>query len=59
MAAFGFPQDEDHDAIREVAQRSPAKTGWAPGFINYLSVSMTNSCAFSRTGTMPLSSARS
>ena len=31
-ADFRFPQDEDHDAIAEVAQRSAAKSGWAPGF---------------------------
>jgi hypothetical protein len=50
-----FPQDEDHDAITEVAQRSAAKSGWAPGFIDYLYVSVTNSSAFSPTDTMPLS----
>jgi len=54
-ADFRFPQDEDHDAISEVAQRSSAKSGWAPGFIDYLYVSITNSSAFSPTDTMPLS----
>jgi hypothetical protein len=54
-ADFRFPQDEDHDAISEVAQRSAAKSGWAPGFIDYLYVSVTNSSAFSPTDTMPLS----
>ena len=54
-ADFRFPQDEDHDAIAEVAQRSAAKSGWAPGFIDYLYVSVTNSSAFSPTDTMPLS----
>lgn len=54
-ADFRFPQDEDHDAITEVAQRSSAKSGWAPGFIDYLYVSITNSSAFSPTDTMPLS----
>lgn len=29
-ADFRFPQDEDHDAISEVARRSSAKSGWAP-----------------------------
>jgi hypothetical protein len=53
-ADFRFPQDEDHDAISEVAQRSSAKSGWAPGFIDYLYVSVTNSSAFSPTDTMPL-----
>jgi hypothetical protein len=54
-ADFRFPQDEDHDAIQEVAVRSSAKSGWTPGFIDYLYVSVTNSSAFSPTDTMPLS----
>jgi hypothetical protein len=54
-ADFRFPQDEDHDAINEVAARSAAKSGWVPGFIDYLYVSLTNSSAFSPTDTMPLS----
>lgn len=54
-ADFRFPQDEDHDAIDEVARRSAAKSGWTPGFIDYLYVSVTNSSAFSPTDTMPLS----
>jgi len=54
-ADFRFPQDEDHDAISEVARGSSAKSGWAPGFIDYLYVSVTNSSAFSPTDTMPLS----
>jgi hypothetical protein len=54
-ADFRFPQDEDHDAITEVARRSSAKSGWTPGFLDYLYVSITNSSAFSPTDTMPLS----
>lgn len=54
-ADFRFPQDEDHDAIIEVAKRSAAKSSWAPGFIDYFYVSVTNSSAFSPTDTMPLS----
>jgi hypothetical protein len=54
-ADFRFPQDEDHDAVNEVAVRSAAKSGWVPGFIDYLYVSVTNSSAFSPTDTMPLS----
>lgn len=53
-ADFRFPQDEDHDAIAEVARRSSAKAGWLPGFVDYLYVSITNSSAFSPTDTMPL-----
>ncbi|MEO7261608.1 MAG: hypothetical protein ABI047_10195 [Jatrophihabitantaceae bacterium] len=55
IADFRFPQDEDHDAVPEVAKRSSEKSGWAPGFIDYLYVSVTNSSAFSPTDTMPLS----
>jgi hypothetical protein len=55
LADFRFPQDEDHDAITEVAARSSAHSGWTPGFIDYLYVSITNSSAFSPTDTMPLS----
>jgi hypothetical protein len=55
-ADFRFPQDEDHDAIAEVAARSSAVTGWTPGFVDYLYVSVTNSSAFSPTDTMPLTS---
>jgi hypothetical protein len=54
-ADFRFPQDEDHDAIAEVAARSAAVSDWAPGFVDYLYVSVTNSSAFSPTDTMPLS----
>jgi hypothetical protein len=53
-ADFRFPQDEDHDTISEVARRSSAKSGWVPGFVDYLYVSITNSSAFSPTDTMPL-----
>jgi hypothetical protein len=54
-ADFRFPQDEDHDAIAEVAVRSSARSDWAPAFLDYLYVSVTNSSAFSPTDTMPLS----
>ena len=54
-ADFRFPQDEDHDAIDEVAARSSAKSDWSPGFLDYLYLSVTNASAFSPTDTMPLS----
>jgi hypothetical protein len=54
-ADFRFPQDEDHDAIREVARGSSAKDDWVPTLIDYVYVSVTNSSAFSPTDTMPLS----
>ena len=53
-ADFRFPQDEDHDAIDEVAARSAAKSDWSPAYLDYLYVSVTNSSAFSPTDTMPL-----
>ncbi|NEA36593.1 hypothetical protein [Streptomyces sp. SID13031] len=53
-ADFRFPQDEDQDAITEVARRSSARAGWVPGFVDYLYISITNSSAFSPTDTMPL-----
>jgi hypothetical protein len=54
-ADFRFPQDEDEDAIDEVAKRSAAKSDWSPAFLDYFYVSVTNSSAFSPTDTMPLS----
>jgi uncharacterized membrane protein len=53
-ADFRFPQDEDHDAVTEVAARSSRRTGWVPALHDYLYVSLTNSTAFSPTDTMPL-----
>jgi hypothetical protein len=54
-ADFRFPQDEDHDAIAEVAAGSAKVSDWSPAFLDYLYVSVTNSSAFSPTDTMPLS----
>jgi hypothetical protein len=55
-ADFRFSQDEDDDAVDEVAASSSARVDWAPVFVDYLYVSVTNSSAFSPTDTMPLSS---
>jgi uncharacterized membrane protein len=55
FADFRFPQDEDHDAIEEVAARSSARIDWTPSFFDYLYFSGSNSMAFSPTDTMPLS----
>jgi len=54
-ADFRFPQDEDHDAIDEVAARSSGKSDWAAGYVDYVYFSLTNSMAFSPTDSMPLS----
>ena len=54
-ADFRFPQDEDHDAITEVAVRSSAKSDWTPAYLDYLYFSLSDSMAFSPTDVMPLS----
>jgi hypothetical protein len=54
-ADFRFPQDENQDAVTEVAKASSARSNWMPRFVDYLYVSLTNSSAFSPTDTMPLS----
>ncbi|WP_104082551.1 DUF1345 domain-containing protein [Cryobacterium sp. Y11] len=54
-ADFRFPQDEDHDAIEEVAARSSHRTGWVASYVDYVYFSLSNSMAFSPTDAMPLS----
>jgi uncharacterized membrane protein len=53
-ASFRFPQDEDHDAVEEVAVGSSKASDWTPEFFDYLYFSATNSMAFSPTDSMPL-----
>jgi uncharacterized membrane protein len=55
-ADWRFSQDEDDDAVREVAATSSARSDWRPRFVDYLYLSLTNSSAFSPTDTMPLTS---
>ena len=54
LADFRFPQDEDHDAIDEVARGSSRAMDWMPNYIDYFYFSLANSMAFSATDTMPL-----
>jgi len=54
-ADFRFSQDEDDDASSEVSRRAAKTSDWRPRFVDYFYVSITNSCAFSPTDTMPLS----
>ena len=54
-ADWRFSQDENQDAITEVAATSSERSNWRPEFIDYVYVSLTNSSAFSPTDTMPLS----
>jgi hypothetical protein len=53
-ADFRFSQDENDDAVVEVAVDSSEKADWVPTLVDYLYVSLTNSTAFSPTDTMPL-----
>jgi hypothetical protein len=53
-ADWRFSQDENDDAVTEVAVTASGKSGWIPTFPDYLYVSLTNSSAFSPTDTMPL-----
>ena len=53
-ADWRFSQDENDDAVTEVAVGASAKSGWIPTFLDYLYLSLTNSSAFSPTDTMPL-----
>jgi len=53
-AAFRFPQDEDHDAVDEVAVGSSKTSDWTPEFFDYFYFSASTSMAFSPTDTMPL-----
>jgi len=55
MADFRFSQDENDDAVQEVADGSSKSADWVPTLTDYLYVSVTNSTAFSPTDTMPLS----
>ena len=49
-----FSQDENHDAVPEVAAGSSKQSGWVPALHDYRYMSLTNSTAFSPTDTMPL-----
>ena len=55
-ADWRFSQDENDDAVTEVAMSASGRSGWMPVFVDYLYLSLTNSSAFSPTDTMPLSS---
>ncbi|MFE2103865.1 hypothetical protein ACFW9W_44095, partial [Streptomyces sp. NPDC059468] len=55
LADFRFSQDENDDAVEEVADGASRTSDWVPTLTDYLYVSVTNSTAFSPTDTMPLS----
>jgi hypothetical protein len=54
-ADFRFSQDENDDAVHEVAATASGRRDWVPTLMDYLYVSVTKSTAFSPTDTMPLS----
>lgn len=56
LADFRFSQDENDDAVEEVADGASGTSDWVPTLADYLYISVTNSTAFSPTDTMPLSS---
>ncbi|HWM16303.1 MAG TPA: hypothetical protein VNP97_06920 [Microbacterium sp.] len=53
-ADFRFSQDEDHDAVAEVAAGSSVMQDWTPRFVDYFYTSLSNSMAFSASDAMPL-----
>lgn len=53
-ADFRFPQDEDADAVMEVAAGSSVKSNWTANFIDYLYFSLSNAMAFSPPDAVPL-----
>ncbi|HWK19743.1 MAG TPA: DUF1345 domain-containing protein [Microbacteriaceae bacterium] len=55
-ADLRFPQDEDADAVTEVARGSSVRSGWTPNFIDYLYFSAANCMAFSPPDAVPLTS---
>lgn len=55
-ADWRFSQDEDADAVTEVARSASAVAGWIPNLVDYFYLSLTNSSAFSPTDSMPISS---
>lgn len=55
QADIRFPQDEDADAVLEVARGSSEKANWTASFIDYLYFSLSNTMAFSPPDAMPLS----
>lgn len=55
IADIRFPQDEDHDAIIEVARGSSAKSDWTASFVDYAYFALSNSMAFSPPDAVPLS----
>lgn len=54
LADIRFPQDEDHDAVIEVAAGSSTTADWTPSFVDYAYLSLTSTMAFAPPDAMPL-----
>jgi hypothetical protein len=54
LADIRFPQDEDHDAVTEVAAGSSTNVNWTASFVDYAYFSLSNTMAFSPPDAMPL-----
>ncbi|MEO5868110.1 MAG: hypothetical protein ABIS14_15175 [Sphingomonas sp.] len=54
-ASRGISRREIDDFLFPQMTLASSRTGWSPGFIDYLYLSFTNATAFSPTDTMPLS----
>jgi heme/copper-type cytochrome/quinol oxidase subunit 4 len=55
IADIRFPQDEDGDAIIEVAKGSSKESDWTASFVDYAYFALSNSMAFSPPDALPLS----
>ena len=55
VADIRFPQDEDGDAVIEIAKGSSEKSDWTASFVDYAYFALSNSMAFSPPDAMPLS----
>jgi hypothetical protein len=53
-ADIRFPQDEDGDAVTEVAEGSSQRSDWTASFVDYAYFSASNTMAFSPPDAMPL-----
>ena len=53
-ADFRFPQDEDADTSREVAEQSAPESGWRPSFVDYLYEAAVTSMSFGPGAGVPV-----
>jgi len=53
-AGFRFSQDDDYDAVKEVAADSSKRSGWTANFVDYRYFSLSNAMAVSPPDAVPL-----